>query len=75
MKIYSEISLKDFTPWGGAIETYDYVYQMGLIDKLEDIIDELYPDGIEDTVLNDLLWFDRDAIEDWLGIKQENDEE
>lgn len=75
MKIYSEISLRDFTPWGGAIETFDSVYQMGLIDTLEDILNELYPDGIEDTTLNDLLWFDRDAIEDWLGIKQENDEE
>ena len=72
MKIYSDISLKDFTLWGGAVETYDYIDKLGLIDTLEDILNELYPEGIEDTALNDILWF---AIEEWLGIMIESDEE
>lgn len=75
MKIYNEMSLKEFVPWGGAIETYDYIDKLGLIDTLEDIIDEQYPDGIEGTTLNDLLWFDRDRIEWWLGINNEDEEE
>lgn len=75
MRIYSDISLRDFSPWGGAVKTYDHIYNAGLIDALENILDKRYPDGIEETDLNDLLWFDTDTIEGWLGIKIESDEE
>ena len=38
------------------------------------LIDELYPEGLTDTELNDLLWFDADWILENLGIKEEEEE-
>ena len=38
-------------------------------ERLEQHIEELYPDGITDTQLNDFLWFERDQIADLLGYR------
>ena len=37
----------------------------------EDILEELYPDGIDETTINDLFWFDRDVIASWLGYEDD----
>lgn len=62
IKVYKEIRLQDFEAWGGA------QYTMGMIENfnawacVEDYIAEVFPDGIEETKLNDLLWFDGENI-------------
>ena len=38
-------------------------------ESLEQHIEELYPDGITDTQLNDFLWLERDTIADLLGYR------
>jgi hypothetical protein len=40
----------------------------------ENLIEELYPDGLTDTALNDLLWFDSEFIFESLGINEEEEE-
>ena len=35
----------------------------------------MYPDGLSDTELNDLLWFEPEQIYDWLGIEEEEEED
>ena len=56
MKIFTEQSIRNFEFWSGAKNnaaelTYDQM------EQLESILEGIYPDGIDETVLNDILWF------------------
>ena len=73
MKIYSEINIADFKAWGGAIDTLDRIITEDKCDELESILEDLYPDGIDETKLNDLLWFDNETVFGWLGIRTESE--
>ena len=73
MKIYSEINIADFKAWGGAIDTLDRIITEDKCDELEAILEDLYPDGIDETKLNDLLWFDNETVFGWLGIRTESE--
>lgn len=78
MKIYTEQSLADFKFWSGAETTAQRIWEeQGSegFDQLEAILEDLYPDGIDETDLNDLLWFDADTVYEWLGIEDEEDED
>ena len=78
MKIYSEQSLADFKFWSGAETTAQRIWEeQGSegFDQLEAILEDLYPDGIDETDLNDLLWFDADTVYEWLGIEDEEEED
>lgn len=69
MTIKSDISLKNFKAWSGGKDTLDRIINEGKCDKLESMLEDLYPDGMTDTELNDLLWFDSDTVFGWLGIR------
>ena len=75
MRIYSETSLESFEAWSGAIDTLDRVREAGKCDELESILEDLYPDGMSKTELNDLLWFEPEIVYEWLGIEEEEEEE
>ena len=66
MKIIKEINLQDFEFWGGAELNIKYITREDL-KTLEGIVGDLYPDGITETELNDLIWFEVDNIAKWLG--------
>lgn len=67
MKIISEDKrLRDFDFWSGAKDTVDYLTSDEL-DTIEDLLEDAYPDGMTETQLNDLFWFDIDVIAEWLG--------
>lgn len=75
MKVYKEISLKDFEFWSGAKDTAERISDEGKWKELEELLEECYPEGISETKLNDLLWFEDDWIFEMLGISTEEDEE
>ena len=75
MKIYKETSMSGFEPWSGAVRTYERLDNNNCLGDFEDMIDELYPDGISETQLNDILWFDADWIYESVGLKTESDYE
>ena len=66
MKIYKEENLSNFEFWSGAKDTAEYLTDDEL-DQIEEILDELYPEGMDETELNDLFWFEDDLIAEWLG--------
>lgn len=68
MKFYYEKSLSDFEPWSGAVCRFNELTEDEL-DELENILEDLYPDGMEDTAVNDILWFEEDWIAEQLGYK------
>ena len=66
MKIYEEKTLNDFEFWGGAADTVKYLTYEEL-ETLTEILEDLYPEGVEDTTINDLFWFEEDIVAEWLG--------
>ncbi len=71
MKIYKELSLETFEAWSGAVDTLDRIKEAGKCEELEFILDDLFPDGMGETELNDLLWFEPEEVFEWLGIEEE----
>lgn len=70
MKFYTETSLHDFKAWSGGSYTLEALRDRGLCDQVEAILEELFFDATpSETDINDILWFDRDEIADWLGFK------
>ena len=73
MKIIMETSLENFEAWSGGRDTLNTLKEKDLCDRLESILECEYPDGMTDTELNDLLWFEDDAIAEWLGFSDWED--
>lgn len=74
MKIINDCAtLRDFNAWSGAKDTKQTILKNGLSDEFDSLIEELYPDGLTDTHLNDLLWFESDWIFEQLGINEDEE--
>ena len=72
MKIIMDFS--DYQPWAGARDTYALIECNNKLEDLDELITECYPDGLTETELNDILWFDSDWVLSSLGIEVDNDE-
>ena len=71
MTITYELDLNSFQAWSGAKDTLDRIQREGKCSLLEQILEDTYPDGMTETELNDLLWFDSESVYGWLGIRSE----
>jgi len=71
MKITYELDLETFEAWSGAVDTLDRVRNAGKCAQLEAVLEDLYPDGMTETGLNDLLWFEPESVYEWVGIRSE----
>ena len=71
MTITYELDLNSFQAWSGAKDTFDRIQREGKCGLLEQILEDTYPDGMTETELNDLLWFDSESVYEWLGIRSE----
>ena len=72
MKLIMDFS--DYQPWGGAINTYAHIDFYNKLDELDNLITECYPDGLTQTELNDILWFDSEWVLSSLGIEDDDDD-
>ena len=75
MKVVQEVSLWNFEGWSGAEETIKIIIENDKIEEFEQLIEELFPEGIDETHLNDLLRFEDDWVFEMLGISEEEEEE
>lgn len=75
MKITSEIGIADFNAWSGAVETKEAIVNAGKCDEFDALIEDCYPEGLTNTGLNDILWFQDDWIFEALCISKEEDDE
>lgn len=48
--------------WSGAVDTLNTISNEGKEDDLMELLDGLYPDGVDETELNDFLAFEDDYI-------------
>jgi len=74
MKITTEQSLSNFNFWSGAKENAKEL-TIEQLNQVEWILEDMYPDGIDETQLNDIFWFDFETIKEWLNITDEDEDE
>lgn len=72
MKIYEEINIRDFKFWSGAEDRAASLTDEDW-DVVENELEQLYPDGISGTQLNDIFWFDFGWVVQFLGYEDEED--
>lgn len=71
MTIIRELSFEDFEPWSGAVYTHQIICNKGKAELFDSVLEELYPEGLSETALNDILWFDSEWCLQAVGIKNE----
>lgn len=72
MKIYREESLRGFDFWSGARTTADTIWDRfgeKAFDTIESELEMEYPEGLDETQINDIFWFETDYIATLLGYR------
>jgi hypothetical protein len=64
-------SFNDFKPWSGAIHTWEKIVESNKVDALSFLLEDIYPEGIKQNELNDLLWMESGWVLDMLGLNRE----
>lgn len=72
MKIIKEENLRCFEFWSGAKDRANRL-TFEQLDKIEKILEGTWPEGMSDTEVNDLFWFDFDTVCEWLDIPGEDE--
>lgn len=73
MKYTIETRFENFKPWSGAVDTFNRIIDAGKASEAERYFEDIEPsDGWTDTGINDVLWFEADAIYNALGIKPDD---
>ena len=66
MIITYEDGLYNFRFWGGARSNAKYLTWQDF-RIIEHIFEDMHPDGMTETQINDIFWFEEDWIADMLG--------
>ena len=72
LRIVKEINdweLKDEL-WSGALETLETIDENDKMQDLMGLLEDIYPEPVDITTVNDLLWFEDDFIFEQLNIGQ-----
>lgn len=86
VKTINEYGKNDFynlfeNSWSGARDTLEDIIKAELEEEFMQHLDEVFGmvDEVEDTTLNDYIWFERDSIYESLGLDEDgnliNDED
>lgn len=70
MTIISEIPITNFDFYGCAKQFADKLYYTEL-EKIGAILEQMNPEGITRTALNDLFWHDSEYIANLIGLTEE----
>jgi hypothetical protein len=65
MNISKELTLTNFDFWSGA---KDHSFTYTELNEIESQLEELYPDGCEETHINDLFWFEEEFLCECIGV-------
>lgn len=72
MKIYKDEYLVNFEFWSGAKDRASQLTP-DEFERIESELEQLYPDGMSETELNDLFWFDFEWVVSLLGYESEEE--
>lgn len=77
VKTINEYDKNDFynlfeNSWSGAKDTLEDIIKAEKEEEFMQYLDEVFgaDEEIEDTELNDFIWFERDTIYDYLGLDE-----
>ena len=59
--------------WSGALDTLGTITDNGKLQDLMSLLEDMYPEPVSITTINDLLWFDDEFVFDQLGIEIDED--
>lgn len=68
MTIKTEQSLRNFEFWSGAKSNAEMMTCEEL-DSVENALEDLYPEGMTDTEINDLFWFEFESVCELIGLE------
>ena len=68
LTITYEVDLEDFEAFGEGRKTLDHIIDEGGVERLQAILEEMYPNGMTDGALNDLLWHESDWCFEMAGV-------
>ena len=68
MKVICDFS--DYSPWSGAVDTYNKIVDAHKLDELESLLDERFDGEATTTQINDTLWFESEDVLEALGLKE-----
>jgi len=68
VKEISAFELRDEL-WSGAVDTLETIIRNDQLQELMNLLEEMYPEPVDITTVNDLLWFDEDYILEQLNIE------
>lgn len=76
MKITKEYEgIENFDAWCGAIYTKDRIIEEGKEVEFDNFVESYFDDEVDETELNDFLWFKDEFIFEELGISNDDDDE
>lgn len=70
MKVSYELHLPTFKFWSGA---KDHSFTYSELEELENLLEDLFPEGASETDINDLFWFEKEYLCELLGIDFEGE--
>lgn len=68
MKIYREENLSGFEFWSGARANAEE-FTLEELDQIESELEAENPDGMDETEINDLMWFEPEYLASLIGLK------
>ena len=72
MKIYREESLSNFEFWSGAIANAEE-FTLEELDHVGDELEAENPDGMDETEINDLMWFEPEYLASLIGLNWDSE--
>ena len=73
MEIVKRCDISAFEPWSGAVTLWGIIEKAGKVDELAEFVAEVEGgDKIDETALNDLIWFEGDMICEHLWGRDED---
>lgn len=72
MKIYKEESLSSFEFWSGAIANAEE-FTLEELDRIGDMLEAENPDGMDETEINDLMWFEPEYLASLIGLEWDSE--
>lgn len=70
MRVSKELNLTSFDFWSGA---KNHEFTRSELEQIENSLEDLYPDGMEETEVNDLFWFEEEFLCELIGVDYEED--
>lgn len=72
MKIYRDENLGGFEFWSGAVANAEE-FTLEELDRIGDILEAENPDGMSETEINDLMWFEPAYLASLIGLSWNDD--